>query len=331
MILDENMSKVKKLRMGVIGCANIAWRAMIPAMIECSDVQLVAVASRSKAKAQKFADRFNCDANVRYQDILARDDIDAVYIPLPIGLHYEWVLKAFEYNKHVIVEKSLSHNFECAKEMIREARNRNLGLIENFMFIFHSQHQFVKDKIEKGEIGEIRSFRSSFGFPPLDEDNIRYNKELGGGSLLDAGAYTLKASQLFLGEDLKVQAASLKTDEKYCIDIFGGAFLKSGNGLFAEVAFGFDNYYQCNYEIWGNKGKITTERAFTAGPGCQPRIVVEKQNEKHEYTLPSDNHFVNILKEFSKSISDNIFEPHYIAMYNQARLVDEVFDCAKKK
>ncbi|MCD6347523.1 MAG: gfo/Idh/MocA family oxidoreductase, partial [Bacteroidales bacterium] len=85
------------------------------------------------------------------------------------------------------------------------------------------------------------------------------------------------------------------------------------------------------YEIWGSKGKITAERAFTAGPGYQPKIVVEKQNEKHEYVLPADNHFVNILKEFNRSISNNIFEPHYSAMYNQAELVDDVFVHAKKK
>ena len=82
------------------------------------------------------------------------------------------------------------------------------------------------------------------------------------------------------------------------VDLFGGAYLKSPNGMFAEVAFGFDNFYQCNYEIWGSKGKIIAQRAFTPGVEYKPRITLEQQGDVINYEIDAENHFVNILNYF---------------------------------
>ena len=192
------------------------------------------------------------------------------------------------------------------------------------MFLYHSQHRFVKDLVEAGEIGELRSFRSSFGFPPLDKNNFRYNKCLGGGALIDAAAYTIRASQLFLGDELEVKAANLVTPEGQEVDIYGGAYLASACGKFSEVSFGFDNFYQCNYELWGSSGKLTARRAFTAGPGFKPRVSVEKQGERFDHELGADNHFVNLLEEFAACINTGEFEPRYREIENQSRLLDRV-------
>ena len=195
------------------------------------------------------------------------------------------------------------------------------------MFLYHNQHQIVKQLITEDKIGKIRCFRSSFGFPPLPSDNFRYNKKLGGGALLDAAAYTVRASQLFLGNDLEVKAASLSYNENG-VDIFGGAFLKNKNGLFSEVAFGFDNFYQCNYEIWGSKGKITAHRAFTPAPDFKPLIIVEQQGEKFDIEVPAENHFINILHEFVKNIRKQNYKPKYDEILNQAKLIQEIRDIA---
>ena len=197
--------------------------------------------------------------------------------------------------------------------------------MENFMFIYHKQHQFVKDLIYKGEIGEIRCFRSSFGFPPLDGDNFRYNLALGGGSLMDAAAYTVRASQLFLGNDIWVEGATLNNMNTE-VDLFGGAYLKSKNGMFAEVAFGFDNFYQCNYEIWGSKGKIIAQRAFTPGENFTPTITVEKQGESFDHKIEAENHFVNILTEFKRCVFKDEVEPKYEEILNQSRLLQGLKD-----
>ena len=314
---------MSKLKIGVLGCANIAQRSVIPAFIEIAGFELVAVASRTITKAQDFAAEFKCEAIEGYQNLIDREDIDAIYMPLPTGLHEEWVLKALEAGKHVHIEKSLAMTYESAKKMVDLAREKNLLIMENFMFLYHQQHEFVKQQIEQGVIGEIRCFRSSFGFPPLDSTNFRYNKELGGGALLDAAAYTVRVSQLFLGNDVWVEAANLNhlnTD----VDLFGGAYIKSINGQFAEVAFGFDNFYQCNYEIWGSKGKIIAQRAFTPAKDFKPIITVEQQGEIVNHEIPAENHFINILNEFKRCITEGDFESKYEEILNQSRLLQEL-------
>ncbi|MDF1672022.1 MAG: Gfo/Idh/MocA family oxidoreductase [Vicingaceae bacterium] len=318
---------MNKLKIGVLGCANIAKRNVIPAILEIEGLELIAVASRAQEKADEYAGLFNCEAIEGYQKLIERKDIGAIYMSLPTGLHEEWVVKALEAGKHLLVEKSLAMNYASAQRMVTLAKEKGLLIMENFMFLYHGQHQFVKDLIAKGEIGEIRCFRSSFGFPPLDAANFRYDKVLGGGALLDAAAYTIRVSQLFLGDDIKVQGASLNNEGEE-VDIYGGGFLKNSNGSFADVAFGFDNFYQCNYEIWGSEGKITAKRAFTPGVNFTPIITLEKQSEQFDYEVDAENHFVNILNEFRRCVVENDMPNKYAEILNQARLIQEFRDKA---
>ena len=321
---------MNKLRIGVLGCANIAKRSVIPAIKNIDDFELVAIASRTLTKAKEFAIEFNCEAIEGYQNLIDRKDIDVIYMPLPTGLHEEWVMKSLEGDKHILIEKSLAMNYESAHRMVDFARQKGLLIMENFMFLYHGQHQFVKDLINKGEIGEVRCFRSSFGFPPLDSSNFRYNVALGGGALLDAAAYTVRASQLFLGSDIWVEAATLNNMESE-VDLFGGAYLKSDNGLFSEVAFGFDNFYQCNYEVWGSKGKIIAQRAFTPGAEFIPTITLEQQGEVFNYEIEAENHFINILNEFKNCVISGDIEPKYEEILNQSRLLQELKDKSKNE
>jgi len=312
------------MNIGVLGCANIAMRSVIPAIKSISDFNLIAVASRTIEKANEYAEKFQCDAMEGYDNLISRKDIDALYIPLPTGMHLEYVVKALENGKHIIAEKSLGMNYTEVEAMVNLAKEKNLLLMENYTFEYHSQHKFVSDLINNNEIGELRLFRSSFGIPPLSKNNFRYNKSLGGGSLLDAAGYPIKAAQMFLGYDIMVKASNLFIDKSLDVDIFGSAYLSGNTSIAAEIGFGFDNFYQCNYEIWGSKGKITALRAFTPQPDYSPRIVLEKDNHRQEFPVPADNHFVNILKEFIRAIKEKDFELHYNKLLNQAKLQEEI-------
>ncbi len=317
------------IKIGVLGCANIAQRLVIPSILQTPNFELVAVASRNASKAADYAKRFNCEAIEGYENMVSRTDIDAVYIPLPIGMHEEWAIKCLESGKHVLSEKSLTINLASAKKMVAAARANNKLLLENFMFKYHSQHDFVFEHIKKGTIGEVRCIRSTFGFPPFrDKDNIRYQKQLGGGALLDAGAYTLKVSQMFLGNNLEVRGAYAKQDEALGVDLHGGALLANADGVISEAAWGFDNYYQCSYEVWGSKGKIIVERAYTAPPGFKPKIIIEQQDQKLEYLVAADNHFVKTLNYFYQSIQENKLEDNYSELLQQAQLMEAVAKAA---
>lgn len=315
-----------KLCIGVMGCANIATRTVIPTMDRMDSFDVVSVASRSAEKAETTAQRFGCKPVIGYDALLSDNTLDAIYMPLPTGLHEEWVMKCLEAGKHVLIEKSLAINLASAQRIVKAARDKDLLIMENFMFLYHSQHATIRNMIKNGDIGDIRCFRSSFGFPPLPADNFRYDRALGGGALLDAAAYTVRASQLFLGTDLSVSGAVLNYFESSDADIFGGAFLSAPNGQFSEVAFGFDNFYQCDYEIWGSKGKITAKKAFTPKPNERPKIIIERQDHYSEILADADDHFENILSEFSNRIMSAEYADKYDEILHQSRLLQEIRD-----
>ena len=317
---------------GVLGCAGIAQKSVIPAILSLNENKLVAVSSRNQGTADKFAQQFNCLGIEGYEELLKREEIDAVYIPLPNGLHFEWVMQALEHNKHVLVEKAAFVSLEDAQKAVALARKKGLAIVENFQFQHHSQNSFVKKMLQEDEIGEIRSFRSSFGFPPFDpETNIRYKPELEGGALLDSGAYVLKASCFFFGNEFEVKAAQLSYNSDFNVDWYGGAFLVNNkNGVFSEVAFGFDNFYQCNYEIWGSKGKITATRAYTAKADFAPTVILEKQGVFKEIVLEPDDHFRNMLLYFNQMVKDRNFEPELDNILTQAKLIDQVKKLGRK-
>ena len=319
---------MKKIRIGVLGCANIADKYMIPAIKQTEEFELIAVASRSRDKANHFANKFNCEPIVGYENIMIRKDIDALYIPLPPGLHEEWVIRSLTEKKHLFVEKPFATDYTSARTMTDLAIINKCIIMEDFMFQYHSQHKLVFDFIKNNEIGEFRLFRSSFGFPPLDDNNFRYDKKLGGGCLLDTATYTVKASSFILKPPLTVLSSYLYYDKKKNVDIYGSASLIDNNNCIAQLSFGFDNYYQCNYEIWGSTGKCTVHRAFTPGPNYKPKITLEKQDFHKEYIMPENNHFINILKAFYNSISLKNYRQCADEMLSQSKVLSDIRDKA---
>lgn len=316
------------VKIGVLSTANIALRSVIPAIIALPKYfHLVAVASRSTDKLSVLSDSINYNVYMGYDKLINDENIDVVYIPLPNALHAEWIEKSLLKGKHVLVEKSLGCNLLEVEYLTKLAKSRNLVLLENFQFRFHPQMKLLDDILKKGIIGEIRCLRASFGFPPFrDNENIRYKNELGGGALLDAGAYTTKISQILLGFDLHVKAATLNKTDKSEVDIWGGAFLQNNRtGAFAELAFGFDHFYQCGIEIWGNEGKLSTNRLFTAPSEFEPQILIEKSDYKEVFTSTSANHFELMLMHFFELImnkGDVDFE--HRQNVDQARLLNKI-------
>jgi NDP-hexose-3-ketoreductase len=314
-----------KINIGILGAADIAERHVLPAIVDLEAYKLHGIASRSKNRAEELAKKFTTNAYDNYEQLL-NDGLDAVYIPLPNSLHYFWAKEALNKGIHVLVEKSLACSFQEVIELNALAKQKNVVLIENFQFRFHRQLSYIHELVKSGRIGSLRSIKSSFGFSIFpDEKNIRYQKPLGGGALYDAGAYTLKISQIFLGKEIYVDSASLEFSKKYKVDVWGSAFLKQRTGkLTSQVSFGFDNHYQNSLELWGSQGKIAANRIFTAAPGFEPLIIIENDNNIVTVKVPSDNHFKNMLMHFYKLIQLKAgLEDEYQQNINQARLIAE--------
>lgn len=195
--------------------------------------------------------------------LLERDDIDAVYISLPPSLHGEWAARALHAGKHVLVEKPIATTAAEARAVVTLAEDRDLVLRENFMFLHHPQHDAVAALMAEGRLGGLRSFRGAFCFPPLPTQDIRYVPGLGGGALLDAGVYPLRAAAMLLGPGLRVAGATARVRQSDGLDLSGQALLVSPSGVLASVEFGFEHAYGSSYSLWGDGAKLTVGRAFT--------------------------------------------------------------------
>jgi predicted dehydrogenase len=322
---------MSKLKIAVLGYANIAKRAIIPAIKLSENFKLTGIASRNIENRHSIESEHLCKYYSDYKELVLDPTIHALYIPLPNALHYKWAKLALENNKHLLVEKSLACTFKEVQDLNILAEKKNLALVENFQFRKHSQLKEIKSVISSGELGEIRAIRTSFGFPPFpDQNNIRYQKELGGGALLDAGAYLIKLSQELLGYDLTVTSSVLAHDG-HEVDIWGGGMLKDKNSTnFVQFSFGFDHYYQCSLEVWGSKAKLFTNRIYTAPPGYEPIIELEFQNDKKELKLEADNHFVNMLDHFYNcTVNQELRVKEFKANINQSKLLSEFLKMSK--
>lgn len=198
---------------------------MIPAILSLPDCfDLVAVASRTLEKADAFSQEFGCESVAPYETLIERSDIEALYVPLPTGLHKEWINKALIAGKHVYAEKSIAFTQSDALEMIQNARAYHVALMEGFMFQYHSQNLRVKEMLANGAVGDIRYFTGSFGFPPFpDSNNFRYDNNVGG-AIFDACGYPVRAAYYLLGDSLKVCGASVHYDSEHKSSLFGSAF-----------------------------------------------------------------------------------------------------------
>ena len=324
---------MERIKVGILGCAAIAKRSLAPAFAAHPSFQLTVIASRTQGKAEAFAGQYGARPS-SYDELVGADDVDLIYCPLPTGLHAEWVAKCLQAGKHVLCEKSLACTYEDVSRLVALARERHLLLMESFQFRFHAQNLYVKKLLQEKAIGPLRQVVVRFGIPPFPEgsSNIRYSRELGGGALLDNGAYTLKAASYLLGGDLAVLAAMDDADRPNKdgigddVDLTGSIMLRTADGVPVQTAYGFSHFYQNGYEIWGKDGEITTTRAFTARPDFVAPVIVETAAGRTEKTF-RDDHFANLLTHIAELLSRGAFEDEYRQNLLQARLIS---DCRTK-
>ncbi|WP_435612302.1 Gfo/Idh/MocA family protein [Streptomyces sp. bgisy159] len=292
----------RPLRLGAIGTSSIAWRRVLPTVTRMPQWDLVAVAGRTAKKAALFAEHFECAAEDDAESLLARPDIDAVYVSTPTALHHAWAERALRAGKHVLVEKPIGTTAEEARSLCALAAERGLTLRENFMFLHHPQHARVRELVDGGRLGRPAAFRAAFCIPPLPDEDIRYDARLGGGALLDVGVYPLRAAALLLGPGLEVAGATLRTRARDGLDLSGQVLLVSPSGVLAELAFGFEHAYASVYTVWGDRGRLTVTRAFTPPPAHQPLLILEEQDREERLTLPAADQLMLLLEEFAASV-----------------------------
>ncbi len=313
------------IRVGVIGCADIAWRRALPALEAEPLTEVTAIASRQWDRARRFTERFGGIPVEGYSALLERDDVEAVYVPLPAVLHAEWIDRALRAGKHVLAEKPLTTDGKQAEHVLRLADDQGLLLMENFMFLHHAQHERVSAMLAEGVIGEVRSFAASFTIPPKPQGDIRYQADIGGGALLDIGVYPIRAAGLFLGMRLEVAGAVLRHERSRDVVVGGNALLATEQGVTAQLTFGMEHSYTNSYEFRGSYGRLWLNRVFTPPATYQPVVNIERQDHYEQVVLPADDQFANSIRAFARAVRDGIRPREWAEnSLSQAYLVDAV-------
>lgn len=197
------------IRWGVLGASNFAANQMAPAIHAAHDAELVALASNSPARADRF--RAFCPSLrvMGYDELLASPDIDAVYVPLPNHLHVEWATKALQAGKHVLVEKPIALAAAEIDPLIALRDETKLLCAEAYMIVHHPQWQKARELIRGGAVGELRQVDAAFSYNNTDPANIRNRPETGGGSIPDIGVYTFGSTRWVTGEEPVTVAARI--------------------------------------------------------------------------------------------------------------------------
>ena len=332
-------------RVGVICPSEIAFRRFLPSLQRVNEFEFagVAIASpeewaglgkvtestlaiieKERAKAQTFLDAYGGKIFEGYQCLIDSPDVDVVYLPLPPALHYKWAKKVLEAGKHAYVEKPFTTNLEDTQTLLKIAKEKGLAVHENYMFIFHKQLQAVNDIITSGEIGKVRQYRISFGFPRRAATDFRYNKALGGGALLDAGGYCMKYASWLLGDTAKLVCANACNEPEWEVDIFGSATMVNDDGTACQLSFGMDCDYKCELEAWGSTGTLTTGRILTAPDGLEPDVIIKHNQEYKTKKLPADNAFEKSIHKFYDClINKETREDNYMVIERQSTFVSE--------
>lgn len=336
------------IRIGIICPSEIAFRRFLPALQQAKDkIQFSAIGIASpeewfvdltnvsneqideqqaceRAKAQTFIDQYGGEIIVGYGNLVSSDLIDAVYIPLPPALHHKWATKALDAGKHVFVEKPSTTSLADTEDLIALASEKGLALHENYMFIYHFQLEEIQNVVKSGEIGDVRLYRITFGFPLRQLNDFRYNKALGGGALLDAGGYCMKYANWLLGGNAHVVAAQANDLEGFEVDMYGSATMANDKGQIAQLAFGMDNDYRCEIEIWGSKGTITSGRVLTAPAGFAPSYTIKKNQDIETRPLAADDAFLKSILRFVDCIENGqIRKEEYALLTKQEELVEQ--------
>lgn len=295
----------KKIQWGILGAATIAREDVIPAMLKSKYCRVMAIASRNKKKAYATAKEFHIPKYYEgYQELLNDSEIEAVYIPLPNHLHVEWAKKALMAGKHVLVEKPIALSSEEAMGLLETAKEYpELKVAEAFMYKYHPQWIKVKQMVDGGKIGILKTIQSSFSYFEDDADHIVNNKQFGGGSLMDIGCYSISISRLLFGSEPKSVLANIEYHPEFKVDILATGILEfdEGSSSFFCATQLVDNQ---QVEIFGTEGSIKFELPFNP-PNDKPSKIWLTKNEVtteiefeicNQYTLQADVFSLAILE-----------------------------------
>jgi predicted dehydrogenase len=242
------------VKWGIMSTAHIN-RLFIAGARQASNVELLAVASRDQAAAERYAAEHGLPrAHGGYEALLADPDVEAVYISLPNSMHIEWAERALEAGKHVLCEKPLSRRESDVHHAFDVAERERRLLMEAFMYRHNPQTRRLTELVADGAIGRLRVIRGAFSFFAADPANVRLSTALDGGALMDVGCYCVSGARLLAGEPERVSAEQALGGDG--VDIAFVGTMRFSNDVIAHFDAGLAFCDRDELEVVGESGSL---------------------------------------------------------------------------
>ncbi|GGI95762.1 Gfo/Idh/MocA family protein [Paenibacillus hunanensis] len=299
------MTQERKLRWGILGSASIAIRSVIPGIQQSSLNEVTALASRTLDKAEQTATDLGIPkAYGSYEELLADASIDAVYIPLPNHLHYEWTLRAAEAGKHILCEKPIALNAAQAEEMAAAASKAGVHLAEAFMYRHHPRYEQIRDIIASGEIGDVRGIHSTFTFNSSGSDgNVRFRKDWGGGSLYDIGCYSISAARMLLGKEPSAATViAMFSPQHGEVDMMASGLLEFDDHIGVTFDSGMWAAFRNTLEVLGTEGIIEVPSAYVSPGDERSNFFVTVGDNRREVQVATLNQYAAQADAFARTV-----------------------------
>jgi predicted dehydrogenase len=293
---------MKKLRLGVLGCSNHFIKRVVLPVKELENVDLCAIASRNIKKAEEIARQFQLQKSYgNYQHLLDDKNIDAVYIPLPNHMHFEWVKKAAVAGKHILCEKPMCMNADEGQELVEVCQKNNVVLMEAFMYKYHPQWIKVKNIIRTNNIGKIQYINTAFSYNNPSASNIRNIKEFGGGALRDIGCYAISVPRFLLDKEPQRVISLMSQHPDFGTDMLTSAMLDFGTVRATFNTSTCATAFQ-RVDIVGSAGMIIVQLPFNAYTDVPAKITVETAIGTREVEIESVDQYGLMVDNFACKI-----------------------------
>ena len=320
---------MKKVNWGIIGLGEIA-KQFAKGFENLNNSNLLAIASKNKEKLNNFKEGFNISDNYcfnNYEALLKNKEIDIIYIALPTSLHKEWIIKCLDAKKKILVEKPATMNEAEIEEIKKRYTKEDTFINEAFMYMYHPQILKVIELINQGEIGKLVSMESNFGINILTKRNLFgfkkikklnknsriFNKELGGGVILDIGCYPVSLSSLVASQISKIDYNKVKVTsiEKYMrpneIEIDASTELIYENDFKSRISASFTKKLGSKTVILGKKGEIQIENTW-----LNPSTIKIKSDQNKMINFASSTSIYSYeIEALSKCILENKLKPDF--------------------
>ena len=292
------------MKIGVLGAARIAPAALIRPARAVDGVEVAAVAARDRARAQAFAARHGVPAvHDSYADLIADPSLDAVYIPLPNGLHAKWTMQALESGKHVLCEKPFTSTAAQAREVAAAAEGTGLVVMEAFHYRYHPLASRMREIVDSDELGTIQHVETGLCFPLPKFSDIRYDFSLAGGALMDAGCYAVHCLRLLSPGDPAVvtaNALTLRRDRR--IDRAMTAQFRLPGGAAGEIRASLwsSALLRIRARVSGERGTMTVTNFIM--PQLRSRFTVTVDGRRRREHFGGESTYTHQLRAFAAAV-----------------------------